>query len=384
MSNRYTDVDTSSKSLPPAYGYLSTELKPLHIACEPLLKLIPNLERYVKIAKQYCPKQCPIGTTITHDEIAAIYLYTMEMNDQSFYRYLNRTLRSEDRAQLIPYFGYLKLLDTALNKLPSVKQTLWRGVANDVSQSYKKGKEIIWWSVNSCSSDLAMIKKFIGDHNSTLFSIDCKNGKLVSCYSAFPIENEIILMPGTCLQVESDALHHQGGLCVVHLKETGEDNNNHTSSPIVDWNKNRKTPKESSPITQNHDKTSVANRPIQVVNVTDFDMGDDDNIGFTFPTNKMLPDICRFPGMTISQNSGITSYGDDVGGNTFPFFDHNPHGMMLNGLRFSGNNVGGSVSNSSIRDWTNSDGTTGTTRMTTFPNGYHYSSHYSSHDKKRF
>ncbi|CAF1171925.1 unnamed protein product [Didymodactylos carnosus] len=214
---RYCDIQLSQKKLPAVYGYLNSPLLPLEAATDPILHLVDNLNRYVKIAKQHCTTS--VDASLTHDESAAIYLYTMEMGDGSFYRILNKALRSEDRPALKPWFYYLKLLDYALNKLKSQNIVAWRGMHTDASKSFKKDDEIVWWSINSCSSSVDIVKNFLGT-NSTLFLIECTNGKDISSDTAYPNENEVILMPGTCLKVVSDPLDHEGGLHIVHLRET--------------------------------------------------------------------------------------------------------------------------------------------------------------------
>ncbi|CAF5100969.1 unnamed protein product, partial [Rotaria sp. Silwood1] len=56
----------------------------------------------------------------------------MEWGDTSLYRVLNRALRSENRQALKVWFSYLKLFDIALDKLPTVKEPVWRGVRLDI------------------------------------------------------------------------------------------------------------------------------------------------------------------------------------------------------------------------------------------------------------
>ena len=81
---------------------------------KPLEQLIENLQGFVWTATGNC-KNAVEG--LTPDERAAIYLYTMEC----MYYQLNKTLRNEERKQLVPYFSYLKLFLTALWKLSDVK-----------------------------------------------------------------------------------------------------------------------------------------------------------------------------------------------------------------------------------------------------------------------
>jgi hypothetical protein len=49
--------------------------------------------------------------------------------------------------------------------------------------------------------------------------IEAKKARDISGYTSFPDEKEVLLAPGTELRVKSNALHHQGGLHVVHLVE---------------------------------------------------------------------------------------------------------------------------------------------------------------------
>lgn len=66
---------------------------------------------------------------LTKDEIAAIYLYTMPWPNAtaSLYYNLNKALRTADRSAAKPYFPYLRLLLSALKKLPPVVGTVHRG-----------------------------------------------------------------------------------------------------------------------------------------------------------------------------------------------------------------------------------------------------------------
>src|ERR1700722_17921692 len=96
--NRFTDIDLDNKKLTPIHGYWSCSLVPLEQALGPLLSCIDQSDRSIKAAKKYCRYSSEHG--LTRDESAAVYLYTMEGGDNSFYRVLNETLRDEDRRTL--------------------------------------------------------------------------------------------------------------------------------------------------------------------------------------------------------------------------------------------------------------------------------------------
>jgi hypothetical protein len=149
----------------------------------------------------------------------------MEWGDTTLYRVLNQALRSENRQALKIWFSYLKLFDTALDKLPTVKEILWRGVPLDIGKNFTKNQMITWWSVNSCSSSVNVIKDFLGNKkSSTLFLIEAVNGKKVSGYTEYESEDEVILRMGTQFRVKADALAQSNGLHIVHLTEIDDDN----------------------------------------------------------------------------------------------------------------------------------------------------------------
>jgi hypothetical protein len=91
----------------------------LEQACIPLLCIVCELEKYICTAKMN--SKHPVDG-LTQDESASICIYTMEweISSKSLYAVLNRTLRRTERSGLRPWYKYLKLLLTALFKLPSV------------------------------------------------------------------------------------------------------------------------------------------------------------------------------------------------------------------------------------------------------------------------
>lgn len=216
---RFTNVDQKPTRLPPVYGYKSHPLLPLRQALDPIVPEIQELDQFIKIARSEC--HYPSEHGLTRDESAAIYLYTMDWGEQSLYRELNKLLRIEDRSVLKPWHGYLKLFDTAIQKLPNRQMNLWRGINVNVSKNFKENEEMTWWALNSCSSLLKTVEDFLGPM-STLFMIEAKSGKDISPYSNFPKEKEVILGLGTRLRVASDALGHLS-LNVVHLIELTDD-----------------------------------------------------------------------------------------------------------------------------------------------------------------
>ncbi|CAF3124152.1 unnamed protein product [Rotaria sp. Silwood2] len=207
--------------LSPIKGYEIMPLVPLEKAVSDISNVFDDIEDYVYVAKENC-KQPANG--LSQDESASIHLYTMEFGiEPSLYKSLNEALRAENRRKLTPWFPFLKLFLTALYKLPSCAQTIWRGIRDvNLSPEYPIGKKIVWWGVSSCTRSIDILEshQFLGKHGTrTLFSIECKHGKSVESHSYFKnAEHEIILKPGSYFEVIGQ-LSPAVGLYIIHLKE---------------------------------------------------------------------------------------------------------------------------------------------------------------------
>lgn len=215
--SRFTEYELEKKELTPISGYWAFPLVSLDEALKPFIATIYQLERSITEAKEHCCKSFEHGLTL--DESAAVFLYTMEAGDSSVYRALNKTLREEDRNKVKPWFPFIKLFDNAVNKLPTIKGNIWRGVCDDVGKFYREGELLTWWSISSCSLSVNTVKSFINhNQNATLFMIEAVYGKNLEGYTNYPNEKEIILKLGTKLRVKNDTLKH-GTLHIVQLEE---------------------------------------------------------------------------------------------------------------------------------------------------------------------
>lgn len=214
VNEKFSEIQKTNRS--PIDGYQHFPIMTLEETIQKVVALVPGINEYVSIAKQECNQT---SSWLTHNESAAIYLYTMPI---PFFEQLNKALRDEDRDALKPWFPYLKLFIAALEKLPSTIGPVWRGVSSDVGSVFGDGKLHTWWSINSCSMDLSVVKGFLGKMG-TLFLIETVNGKNISQFSAFPNEKEVVLMPGTQVGAPSQPFSHENQYLLVHLKEeTGQ------------------------------------------------------------------------------------------------------------------------------------------------------------------
>ena len=230
--NRFGDIDCSFKRLPPVFGFRSAKVLSLEEALQPIEPQIEELAYYIRIAKRHC--HFPNDHNLSKDQSASIYIYTMEWGETSLYRVLNQALRSENRQALKIWFPYLKLFDTALDLLPTVKESVWRGVPLDIGKNFTKNQMFTWWSISSCSSSVNVIEQFLqSKNNSTLFLIEVINGKKVSGYTEYEGEDEVILRIGTEFRVKADHLKRADGSHIVHLIEIQDDDDLPLPSPIT-------------------------------------------------------------------------------------------------------------------------------------------------------
>jgi hypothetical protein len=208
-------------TLTPLRGYARQPYLSIKEAAKPLHELVDDIDSRVWTVTNRCKDASDI---LTHDESAAIMLYTIEwdLGHPSIYSILNETLRLEDRDRLVPWFPYLKLLLSGLFKLPSVQYTIWRGVTGDLSSNYKIGEFYTWWAFSSCTTLISVLAnnyRYLGGSSPcTLFAIECLNGKNIKRHSYFAHEDEVLLLPCTYFQV-IDNLSRRDGLNIIHLRE---------------------------------------------------------------------------------------------------------------------------------------------------------------------
>ncbi|CAF1028662.1 unnamed protein product [Rotaria sp. Silwood1] len=98
---------------------------------------------------------------------------------------------------------------------------IWRGVREDLSALYPKGKEFAWWAFSSCTASIDVLESpnYVGKSGTrTIFSIQTSSGKNIQVHSYFENEDEILLPPGIYLKVIG-SLKPAEGLHIVQLRE---------------------------------------------------------------------------------------------------------------------------------------------------------------------
>ncbi|CAF1939994.1 unnamed protein product [Rotaria magnacalcarata] len=217
-----TNDSVNLVGLGPIIGYAQEPLLTLDQTCVPLVGILNDIREHVLVALQHTPAEPANG--LTYDESAAIRLYTMEWidADKSLYSILNRTLRTADRDSLKPWYKYLKLFLTALSKIPcEPQQVIWRGVRSNISDEFPTDALVTWWAFSSCTTSLRVLENdlYLGNVGArTLFSIEAFNARNIRYHSFFGDEDEMLMLPGTYMQVQSQ-FNPASDLYIVHLKQ---------------------------------------------------------------------------------------------------------------------------------------------------------------------
>ncbi|CAF0831168.1 unnamed protein product [Adineta ricciae] len=217
---RMSDLTSEPKRmLPPIKGYEKELLVSIDEAIQPIISIVPDIEEMVWTVKQNCQQP---RYKLSIDELASIMLYTLEWfpTESSFYFILNRTLRSQNRNELLPWFRYLRLFMVALSKVPTASHRMvYRGIKIDISSEFPDGRTFIWWAFSSASASIKVLEQFLGTTgHRTVFNIECDSAKDISKYSFYEGENEILMFPARQFQVIS-TFNSGNQLKIVHLKE---------------------------------------------------------------------------------------------------------------------------------------------------------------------
>ncbi|MET7303514.1 ADP-ribosyltransferase domain-containing protein [Embleya sp. NPDC005575] len=217
---RLASVKDEGLDLPAITGVFDTALMGFRDAVGPVAELLSGLDRHVERSHEFGKRRADeVVDSLSADAIAALYLYTCE---STFYREINAILRAPDRSKVVPYLPYLRLLFSAVSRLPARTEPLWRGVALDLRAQYPLGRTVTWWGVSSCTSEPGVARAFLGSRGKrTLFEVLPARAVGIRRFSAFTDEEEFILLPGTQLEV-TNVKAERGGLCTVQLTESKE------------------------------------------------------------------------------------------------------------------------------------------------------------------
>lgn len=180
-----------------------------------------NLGGEAKLASRFA-KNHP-DALLSQDQVAAINFYTRET---PFYEVLNNAMRARNREVLKPFFPFLKIFFSALYllELPTTPQPVYRGIAKQVYATKKKGNDLLFWSFSSTTASLDVLSNpaFLGTTGKrTILNIESRCFVDIRKYSAYQIEDERLLLPGTLLVIKA-ILEPAVGLQIFQLRDDDE------------------------------------------------------------------------------------------------------------------------------------------------------------------
>ncbi|CAF4167562.1 unnamed protein product [Adineta steineri] len=207
----------------------STYLKVPLLSITEAIQQVPNSWTHLS----FCPISLPPYITLpsgwTTNDLAAIKVYTSPCR---LYDALNEALRTEKINEIQPWFSYLKLFDTAINKIPPVKRRYCRGIRVAPDSSYKIGTVITWWGVSSVSTNRSVCKNFASLHSGgccgSLYDIKSISARNITNYSLYPGEAESILLPGTKVKIIKIELDSMSRVYVIDVEAISPDSTDGT------------------------------------------------------------------------------------------------------------------------------------------------------------
>ena len=185
-------------------------------------------------ALAYARRHAHVGTVqragaaaLNADDIAAIYMYTM---DTDFFARLNEELggynRGKGRKAIEHFLPYTKLLVSALDKLPPVTMTLFRGSTMDYEALLRGGIQVndqaSWNQFTSCSTSPSVLKQdaFLGEMSAgTVFQVVAVAGVDIEPYSAIPTEKEVLLPAGSKFVLDKISRKTKHGVIEIRMRQ---------------------------------------------------------------------------------------------------------------------------------------------------------------------
>ncbi|CAF3923889.1 unnamed protein product [Rotaria sordida] len=185
--------------------YLNEPLTSLEEALQPFHDQIDQLANNIKKAKTEC--LYPSKHHLTRDESAAIYIYTMKWKNKCVYDHLEAAWKSHDRLTMKPWFKYLRLFRSALDKLPDTEKEIWQGIPYDQNLLKKLNLKTgaLYSTLGLCLLSPNEIKDYLQkdtDDKVILIGYKSVHGKSITEYSVNK-NTTYLIWPGTQLGASS-------------------------------------------------------------------------------------------------------------------------------------------------------------------------------------
>ena len=238
-------------------GYEEEPVVSLEEALKPFDGKIEYLAAQINQAKTTC--HYPSEHGLTHDESAAIYLNSMQGDNKSVYEHLEEAWeearKPNDRSHMVPWFRYLKLLRSALNKLPDVEGEVWQGTANDSDLEKKLRSDSLQFYTGAgfCSTSQDEVKddlKGNSESRKILAGYKSADVKDVAKYTEGN-KKDFIQWPGMKLNKSKIIEVDEDGTLTFHFK--GQASEYHSPEPSDHEDSNLETPQPET-----HDSESTS------------------------------------------------------------------------------------------------------------------------------
>jgi hypothetical protein len=168
-------------------------------------KVFPDGEqclRYILFdAKINVIKRIAAGeTTLQPNHMMALYLYT---SNYSIFKHVNLTLKTwNSSTSLNMWYSFINCLYGAINLLPLYNGEVYRGVNTKFTlEDYTIGNKITWNSFSLGSYEWKNASDLIDKKTGVIFIIHSKSGRIISKYSKYPVDAEVIFLPGTSFTI---------------------------------------------------------------------------------------------------------------------------------------------------------------------------------------
>ena len=194
--------------------------------CSSIPTLMPKIDRMVALLLD-----SDLNPNLDEDSCFAIVAYSMDNGTQdhanNLFFALNKALRDRKThpENFESWKGFLYFLIAALEQLPKVNTTVYRGGNSGlhqavVSSHYSLGRPIQWAGFSSTSTRSVNAKQFIKKDEGVLFNIKVMSGRDIGPWSFFPREDEVLLVPNTRFVVTRELYVDTDGYANVDLAET--------------------------------------------------------------------------------------------------------------------------------------------------------------------
>ena len=126
--------------------------------------------------------------------LMVLYLYTGNL---SIHKQVNENLDKPNS----PNMPFILTLYQALHLLDNYTNEVYRAIDLPFTSDYKIGEVINWSTFSICSRQYKECSNLINRCKGMVFIIKSKTGKNISKYSKFPMDEEIVFLPGTKMKI---------------------------------------------------------------------------------------------------------------------------------------------------------------------------------------